>query len=92
MSLAYTPLRHAYVGESGVRRDRVMPVEWVMVSRWNPRPQGVEFCVEFLDACGEVAGDDACFRTEQDAERYAAAEFGLTPEDWRDGAPQATPP
>ena len=73
----YTPLRHARIGEATVSGDRLLPVEWVMLARWEFSAGDNEFCVEYLDAAGETAGDDAHFRAEEDAERHAAAEFGL---------------
>jgi hypothetical protein len=87
VSQRYTPLRHARVGEAEVSGDRLLPVEWVVLARWEFGTGVTEFCVEYLDAAAEIAGKDAHFHSEEEAERHAASEFGLVPDDWRDGHP-----
>jgi hypothetical protein len=74
--LDYTCLRHAPLG---------LPdgLEWVAIGYWEY--DGVrEWCVEYWDARGVVT-DDSCFETEAEAQACADREFGLKPEDWRDG-------
>jgi hypothetical protein len=83
----YTPLRHAHIGETRVGGDRLLPIEWVMLARWDFGPKGTEYCVEFLDAATEIAGEDAHFPTEEEAEQHAMSEFGLSVAEWRDGPP-----
>ena len=67
--------------------DRLLPVEWVMIARWEFASGLTEFCVEYLDASGETAGEDVHLRSEQEAEQHAAAEFGVVHSDWRGGHP-----
>jgi hypothetical protein len=89
VSHRYTPLRYARVGEATVSGDRLLPVEWVMLARWEFSSGDDEFCVEYLDAAGETAGDVAHFPAVEEAEQHATAEFGLASDDWRDGHPNA---
>jgi hypothetical protein len=85
--MAYTPLRHAHVGETAIHGDRLLPVEWVLLSRWHHESGAIEYCVEYLDGACEIAGKDASFDSLADAERHAAAEFSVGPDDWHDGFP-----
>ena len=89
MTDRYTSLRFAHIGEMTVGGDRLLPVEWVMIARWDFSAGGEEFCLEYLDTAAEIAGEDAHFKTEEEAEQHAAAEFGVRPDDWRDGHPRA---
>ncbi len=84
----YVPLRYARVGETGISGDRLLPVEWVMLSRWDFDTTETHFCVEYLDSSVQIAGEDTVFRTEQEAERHAIAEFHLAQPEWRDGVPR----
>ena len=51
------PLRHAHIGETSVTGHRELTVEWVMRARCDFGPEGTEYCVEFLDASTEIAGE-----------------------------------
>ena len=73
--MAYTPLRHAYVGETKIHGDRLLPVEWVMLNRWDHDSGDIEFCVEYLDRASEIAAQDESFDSLAAAERYATEEF-----------------
>ena len=88
--MAYAPLRHAHVGETAIHGDRLLPVEWVQLSRWDHASGVIEYCVEYLDGACEIAGEDVSFDSLEAAERHAATEFGLRSDDWRDGVPTPT--
>jgi hypothetical protein len=52
--MTYTPLRYARVGEANSSGDRVRPVEWVVLGRWDLSSGTVQFGVELSD---DRAGD-----------------------------------
>lgn len=85
--MAYPPLRHAHIGEKEIHCDRLMPVEWVVLGRFDHDSGVVEFCVEYLDDRTEIAAEDDSSGSLVDAEHYASGQFGLSADDWRDGAP-----
>jgi len=87
--VAYTPLRHAHVGESDIHRDQLLPVEWVMLSRWDHDSGATEYCVEYLDRQTQIAAEDDSFDTLAEAERHAVKQFNLPADDWHDGVPPA---
>ncbi len=87
VSHSYTPLRNTHIGETSVTGDRLLPVELVLLAKWDFGPKGTEYCVEFLDAATENAGEDAHFAAEEEAERHALSEFGLSDAEWREGPP-----
>lgn len=87
VDVAYTPLRHAHIGEKEIHADRLLPVEWVMLSRWDHDSGVVEFCLEYLDDRTETAADDDSFESLEDAEHYATVRFNLSADDWCDGTP-----
>jgi hypothetical protein len=75
--MAYAPLRHAHVGETAIRGDRLLPVEWVQLSRWDQESGAIQYCVEYLDGACEIAREDVNIDSLEEAERYPATEFGL---------------
>jgi hypothetical protein len=87
--MAYTPLRYAFVGEQEAHGERLLPVAWVVLSRWDHDSGEVEFCVEYLDRAAEVAGEDESFKSLADAERHASERFSIEPHAWREGMPSA---
>ena len=79
----YTALRHARVENSHI--------VWVAIGHWV-FDDFEEWCVEYWDTHGAMA-DDSCFATEVEAQRCAEREFGIKPEEWRDGPqPLGKPP
>lgn len=83
----YTPLRYAHVGETDVAGGRPLPVEWVMLARWEFEAAEPHYCVEYVDAAGETAADDDCFGTEEEASRHTVRALRLAGPEWHDGVP-----
>ncbi len=65
--------------------DHLLPVEWVLLARWDFEDADRHFCVEYLDAAGETAAEDDYFVSERDAGRHAEAKFPLA--EWHEGVP-----
>ena len=72
----YKVIRHAPI--SGVEH-----LAFVAIARWEYDDKR-EWCLEYWERRGE-AGADKCFPSEGEAMRQAEQEFGLKPDDWRDG-------
>ena len=65
--------------------DHLLPVEWVLLARWDFEEADTHFCIEYLDSACEIAAEDDYFVTEEAAVRHAEATFALA--QWREGVP-----
>jgi hypothetical protein len=83
-TIHYHPLRYAVVGPEGDEETTT----YVMLALWVYDEDATsEVCVECLNHRGFETRGDKCYPDETSAEAAAAAEFGLSPADWKPGAP-----
>ena len=84
------PKRHpARRGRSNGLLRPLLPVESVLLAQWRFCGGATEYCTEYLDDVSETTGEDEVFRTQQQAQSDAIAEFDLQRPQWRDGVPLA---